>query len=56
MGEAMTAKKMETCEWVKPKLVCQVDFVECTDGGRLRRCRFLGVSDNKKPAEVVRHT
>lgn len=55
-GEAMTAKKMETCEWIKPKLACQVAFVEWTNGGRLRHCRFLGMREDKKPAEVVRET
>jgi ATP-dependent DNA ligase len=27
-GESLTAEKMEQCRWVKPKLVCQVAFVE----------------------------
>ncbi len=55
-GEPMTAKKMESCTWLKPKLVCQVAFVEWTDGGKLRHCRFLGMRDDKAPAKVVRET
>ena len=35
-GESLTAEKMEQCRWVKPKLVCQVAFVEWTDAGHLR--------------------
>jgi ATP-dependent DNA ligase len=31
-GEALTAEKMMDCRWVKPELVCQVAFVEWTDG------------------------
>jgi hypothetical protein len=27
-GESLTAEKMDECHWVKPKLVCQVAFVE----------------------------
>jgi ATP-dependent DNA ligase len=27
-GETITAEKMSECRWVKPKLVCQVAFVE----------------------------
>ena len=31
--ESLTAEKMKECYWVKPKLVCQVAFVEWTDAG-----------------------
>jgi ATP-dependent DNA ligase len=55
-GESLTAEKMEECRWVKPKLVCQVAFVEWTDAGHLRHCTFIGMRDDKKPAEVVRET
>ena len=47
---------MEQCRWVKPKLVCQVAFVEWTDAGHLRHCTFVAMRDDKKPAEVVRET
>ena len=52
-GESLTAAKMEQCGWVKPKLVCQVAFFEWTDAGHLRHCTFVGMRDDKKPAEVV---
>ena len=55
-GESLTAEKMDQCRWVKPKLVCQVAFVEWTDAGHLRHCTFVGMRDDKKPAEVVRET
>ena len=32
-GESLTAEKIDQCRWVKPKLVCQVAFVEWTDAG-----------------------
>jgi bifunctional non-homologous end joining protein LigD len=55
-GESLTGEKMEQCRWVKPKLVCQVAFVEWTDAGHLRHCTFIGMRDDKKPSEVVRET
>ena len=55
-GESLTAEKMDQCRWVKPKLVCQVAFVEWTDAGHLRHCTFVAMRDDKKPAEVVRET
>jgi bifunctional non-homologous end joining protein LigD len=55
-GEALTAEKMKDCRWVKPALVCQVAFVEWTDGGKLRHCTFLGMRDDKAAGKVVRET
>jgi ATP-dependent DNA ligase len=34
-GESLTAEKMNQCHCAKPKLVCQVQFVEWTDAGAL---------------------
>ena len=33
MGRDVNRQKDEECRWVKPKLVCQVAFVEWTDSG-----------------------
>ena len=55
-GEALTAEKMKDCRWVKPEMVCQVAFVEWTDGGKLRHCTFVAMRDDKKPSTVVRET
>jgi ATP-dependent DNA ligase len=55
-GDSLTAEKMQQCQWLKPKLVCQVAFVEWTDAGHLRHCTFIATRDDKKPAEVVRET
>ena len=40
--------------WTRPELVAQVGFAEWTSDGRLRQPRFLGLSDDKAPADVVR--
>jgi bifunctional non-homologous end joining protein LigD len=40
--------------WTRPKLVAQIGFAEWTRDARLRQPRFLGLRDDKRPAEVVR--
>ena len=40
--------------WTRPVLVAQIGFAEWTNEGRLRQPRFLGLRDDKLPAEVVR--
>ena len=42
--------------WVRPELVAQIGFAEWTNDGRLRQPRFLGLRDDKRPADVVRET
>ena len=40
--------------WIRPELVAQIGFAEWTNDGRLRQPRFLGLRDDKRPAEVLR--
>ena len=40
--------------WTRPELVAQIGFAEWTNDGRLRQPRFLGLRDDKRPAEVTR--
>lgn len=40
--------------WVRPELVAQVGFGEWSEAGRLRHPRYLGLRDDKDPADVVR--
>jgi ATP dependent DNA ligase C terminal region len=47
---------MKECRWVKPDLICQVAFLEWTDSGHLRHCKFLGMCDDKNAKDVVRET
>jgi bifunctional non-homologous end joining protein LigD len=44
-GESLTAEKMKQCVWVKPKLTAQVEFLERTEGGRLRHSRFMRLNE-----------
>jgi bifunctional non-homologous end joining protein LigD len=40
--------------WVRPELVCQVRFLEWTKDGSLRAPVFVGLREDKAPAEAVR--
>jgi bifunctional non-homologous end joining protein LigD len=55
-GEALTATKMKEYRWLKPKLVCQVSFVEWTDAANLRHAKFIAMRDDKKATQVTRET
>lgn len=50
------AEQVETTgtHWVRPELVAQVGFTEWTRDGRLRHPRYLGLREDKAPADVVR--
>lgn len=41
-------------QWVKPLLVCEVEFSEWTDEGVMRIPIFLGLREDKDPKQVVR--
>lgn len=53
-GEAITAEVMKTIQWLKPKLVAQIEFTEWTKGNHLRHARFIEMRDDKDAAEVVK--
>jgi len=40
--------------WVEPKLVCEIEFTEWTDEGRLRHPSFQGLREDKTAADVHR--
>jgi bifunctional non-homologous end joining protein LigD len=54
--DAITKEKMNECRWLKPKLVCEVAFVEWTDTGNLRHAKFVAMRDDKTAQEIVRET
>ena len=45
---------MKGVHWVRPQLVAQVGFAEWTPDGKLRHPRYLGLRDDKSPAQIVR--
>jgi bifunctional non-homologous end joining protein LigD len=46
---ALTADEMQNCQWLKPRLVAQIEFTEWTPDGHLRHSSFAGLRDDKKP-------
>jgi DNA ligase D-like protein (predicted ligase) len=53
-GEAITAEVMTKIQWLKPRLVAQIEFTEWTKGNHLRHSRFIGLRDDKEPTEVIK--
>jgi len=55
-GEILDAEKMKKCVWVRPKLVAVIEFLEWTEGDRLRHSKFVALRDDKNPQEVVKES
>jgi hypothetical protein len=53
-GAGVTAEEMKEMQWVKPKLVAQVRFVEWTADGHLRHSAFLGLRADKNTNRIRR--
>ncbi len=53
-GEGITAAQMQEHQWVVPKVVAQVSFVEWTRGGSLRHGEYKGLRSDKDAGDVVR--
>lgn len=50
----ITPSMMKKMHWVNPKFVAEIKFAEWTRDGKLRAPVFMGLREDKKPAEVVR--
>ena len=53
-GEILDAEKMKKCVWVRPKLVAIIEFLEWTEGDRLRHSKFVALRDDKNPRDVIK--
>lgn len=53
-GEAITADVMKKIQWLRPKLVAQIEFTEWTKGNHLRHSRFVALRNDKNPRDVVK--
>jgi len=51
-GEALTADAMKKYQWIKPKLVAQVEFTDWTAADHLRHSRFVALREDKDPKDV----
>ena len=53
-GEELSAEKMKKAVWLRPEAVAQIEFLEWTDGDRLRHSKFIGLREDKDPRGVVK--
>src|SRR5215216_1585415 len=53
-GEGLTKAKMADCQWLKPVLVAQIDFLEWTAENHLRHSKFVGLREDKNARDVRR--
>lgn len=51
-GEILDAEKMKKCVWVRPELIAVIEFLEWTEGDRLRHSKFVALRDDKNPRDV----
>ena len=47
-GEAITAEVMKKIQWLRPKLVAQIEFTEWTEGNHLRHSQFVALRSDKR--------
>jgi len=50
----ITASELKECVWIKPELVCEVQFSAWTADGLLRHPSFIGLREDVSPADVHR--
>ena len=53
-GEELNAEKMKKTVWLGPEAVAQIEFLEWTEGDRLRHSKFVGLREDKNPRSVVK--
>jgi DNA ligase D-like protein (predicted ligase) len=53
-GEELNAEKMTKAVWLRPEAVAQIEFLEWTEGDRLRHSKFVGLRDDKAARSVVK--
>jgi len=53
-GEELDAEKMKKAVWLRPEAVAQIEFLEWTEGDRLRHSKFVRLRGDKEPRSVVK--
>jgi bifunctional non-homologous end joining protein LigD len=54
MGQGLTKAKMAECQWLKPVLVGQFEFLEWTADNHLRHSKFVALRADRRAEDVVR--
>ena len=42
--------------WVRPEVVAEIQFLECTGADHLRHTKFIRLRDDKDPSKVIKET
>jgi DNA ligase D-like protein (predicted ligase) len=53
-GQGLTKAKMAQCQWLKPVLVGQFEFLEWTGDNHLRHSKFVALREDKSAKNVTR--
>jgi bifunctional non-homologous end joining protein LigD len=53
-GQGLTKAKMAECQWLKPVLVGQFEFLEWTGDNHLRHSKFIALREDKSAKAIVR--
>lgn len=53
-GEELNAERMKKRVWLRPEVVAQIEFLEWTEGNRLRHSKCVGLREDKNPRSVVK--
>jgi len=53
-GEELNAEKMKKAVWLRPEAVAQIEFLEWTEGDKLRHSKFVRLREDKNPRSVVK--
>jgi bifunctional non-homologous end joining protein LigD len=51
--ERVSSSAARKAVWVSPRLVAEIDYSELTEGGHIRHGTFLGLREDKQPAEIT---
>ncbi len=54
LDKPVTSAQGRGVHWVKPQLVCEVEFAEWTRDGHIRHATFIALRSDKPPAQIVR--
>jgi bifunctional non-homologous end joining protein LigD len=53
-GQGLTKAKMAECQWLRPVLVAQLEFLEWTAENHLRHSKYVGLREDKQARDVRR--
>lgn len=55
-GQGLTKAKMAECQWLRPELVGQFEFLEWTAENHLRHSRFIALREDRQARDVRRES